>query len=470
MTKKISGLPAVVTTADTDELEINQGGVSRRITRAQIVGGISDSLFRVYDDGDLTKELAFEASGITTATTRTLTVPDVSGTILVSGDDAITNAEIDALAAIDLSKLAVDPLARAGHTGTQTLSTISDAGTIAALNEIAETDLATALSNAVFYPVTDVLDSVVAHQPAERKRYTYSDNSGAGTVVVLGAAITDAEGAALISRSPTTAPKIVPGDGLTINGSDQTATPTTVADLVLQTASGVTGEFASAGANLPVVTATQIVRLTAHATDNAVYLVTGSPTTSLVAVTRLDGTNFANAASESADVGVVSPLTLKSVASVWRVGTDFIIPSGTSADKDLDTSALTNVGSLAMADGLITRPYLQDIAEVSQSVSSSSNAATIDLENGNDVYTTLTESITTLTLSSPPATGRAGAFTWEVTQGATPYAITWPASVKWAGGTAPTLSAGSGDIDVFTFKTRDAGTTWLAFVAGQNMS
>ena len=347
MTKKISGLPAVVTTADTDELEINQGGVSRRITRAQIVGGISDSLFRVYDDGDLTKELAFEASGITTATTRTLTVPDVSGTILVSGDDAITNAEIDALAAIDLSKLAVDPLARAGHTGTQTLSTISDAGTIAALNEIAETDLATALSNAVFYPVTDVLDSVVAHQPAERKRYTYSDNSGAGTVVVLGAAITDAEGAALISRSPTTAPKIVPGDGLTINGSDQTATPTTVADLVLQTASGVTGEFASAGANLPVVTATQIVRLTAHATDNAVYLVTGTPTTSLVAVTRLDGTNFANAASESADVGVVSPLTLKSVASVWRVGTDFIIPSGTSADKDLDGSALVNVSNIA---------------------------------------------------------------------------------------------------------------------------
>ena len=38
----------------------------------------------------------------------------------------ITNAEIDASAAIDLSKLAVDPLDRTNHTGTQLASTISD--------------------------------------------------------------------------------------------------------------------------------------------------------------------------------------------------------------------------------------------------------------------------------------------------------------------------------------------------------
>jgi hypothetical protein len=39
---------------------------------------------------------------------------------------AITNAKIAANAAILLSKLAVDPLARANHTGTQLAATISD--------------------------------------------------------------------------------------------------------------------------------------------------------------------------------------------------------------------------------------------------------------------------------------------------------------------------------------------------------
>lgn len=41
----------------------------------------SDSTFRVQDNADATKQLAFECSGITTSTTRTMTVPDESGTI-----------------------------------------------------------------------------------------------------------------------------------------------------------------------------------------------------------------------------------------------------------------------------------------------------------------------------------------------------------------------------------------------------
>jgi len=41
----------------------------------------SDSTFRVQDNADATKQLAFECSGISTATTRTMTVPNENGTI-----------------------------------------------------------------------------------------------------------------------------------------------------------------------------------------------------------------------------------------------------------------------------------------------------------------------------------------------------------------------------------------------------
>jgi hypothetical protein len=40
-----------------------------------------DSGFRVRDNSDNTKQLAFECSGITTATTRTMSIPDTNGTI-----------------------------------------------------------------------------------------------------------------------------------------------------------------------------------------------------------------------------------------------------------------------------------------------------------------------------------------------------------------------------------------------------
>jgi len=40
-----------------------------------------DSGFRIRDNSDNTKQLAFECSGISSSSTRTLTVPDESGTI-----------------------------------------------------------------------------------------------------------------------------------------------------------------------------------------------------------------------------------------------------------------------------------------------------------------------------------------------------------------------------------------------------
>lgn len=45
----------------------------------------ADNVFRILDNSDPTKEIAFQASGITTATTRTLTVQDADGTIALSG-------------------------------------------------------------------------------------------------------------------------------------------------------------------------------------------------------------------------------------------------------------------------------------------------------------------------------------------------------------------------------------------------
>ena len=48
--------------------------------------------------------------------------------------------------------------------------------------------------------------------------------------------------------------------------------------------------------------------------------------------------------------------------------------------------------------------------------------------------------------------------------------IAIPTSVDFAGGTAPTLSTGANDVDVFVFFSLDQGTTYYGFTAGQDMS
>ena len=82
---------------------------------------------------------------------------------------------------------------------------------------------------------------------------------------------------------------------------------------------------------------------------------------------------------------------------------------------------------------------------------------------------TLTENVT-YTFSNPAASGYASGFTLKVTQDSSARTITWPGSVDWAAATAPTLSTGSGDVDVFVFLTVDGGTIYYGFTAGQDLS
>lgn len=66
-----------------------------------VTSDFSDSVFRVSDNADATKKIALEASGIATGTTRTITMPNFNVNL-----GALTNANIDAAAAIARSKLA----------------------------------------------------------------------------------------------------------------------------------------------------------------------------------------------------------------------------------------------------------------------------------------------------------------------------------------------------------------------------
>lgn len=85
--------------------------------------------------GDLASDSVTSAK-ITDGTIATADVADSAVTAAKIASGVITNTHIAADAAIALSKLATDPLARANHTGTQTMSTISDAGALATLNAV----------------------------------------------------------------------------------------------------------------------------------------------------------------------------------------------------------------------------------------------------------------------------------------------------------------------------------------------
>ena len=63
-------------------------------TDITITGGTTydDSTFRIYDNADITKQIAFEASSITTGTTKTATMPDANITFVNTIDGLIRDA------------------------------------------------------------------------------------------------------------------------------------------------------------------------------------------------------------------------------------------------------------------------------------------------------------------------------------------------------------------------------------------
>jgi len=97
----------------------------------------------------------------------------------------------------------------------------------------------------------------------------------------------------------------------------------------------------------------------------------------------------------------------------------------------------------------------------------SSASTTLNCSNGNIFAINLTTSISTLTLSNVPSSGRVYNMTLIITQGGT-RTITWPGAVKWPGGVAPTLTATAAKVDILTLVTDDGGTNWYGLVAGQN--
>jgi hypothetical protein len=135
---------------------------------------------------------------------------------------------------------------------------------------------------------------------------------------------------------------------------------------------------------------------------------------------------------------------------------------------DITTLGLSEASKVLTADANGVVSFDNGTIEEVTSITSSSNAATINLRDGNLFEHDLTENVT-YTFSNPAASGRASCFILKVIQDASARTITWPTSVDWAAATAPTLTTTNNGVDVFGFVTIDGGTTYYGFTLGQAM-
>ena len=148
-------------------------------------------------------------------------------------------------------------------------------------------------------------------------------------------------------------------------------------------------------------------------------------------------------------------------------GTAAGIESRSNAEVKAQLTYLQAGDANNMADALLTRPEIKDYGESVNALGDLGGGSdAIDIELGNVVTATVSTAEQTFTFTNPSASGTACSFTLILTNGGS-QTVNWPAAVDWAGGTAPTLTTAG--VDVLTFTTVDAGTTWYGFATGLDM-
>lgn len=157
------------------------------------------------------------------------------------------------------------------------------------------------------------------------------------------------------------------------------------------------------------------------------------------------------------------------------IGNEIVHVTGHVATETTVVAERGKEGTTATSHGTGTAwehaPTAQDLHEgyASDVSKNSGTALTIDIGQAS-MWTVTLDANCTFTFTGSQDTG-VWSLTLVLTQDATgSRTVTWPTSVRWSGGTAPTLSTAPGAVDVLTFFTSDNGATWYGFVAGQAMA
>ena len=175
--------------------------------------------------------------------------------------------------------------------------------------------------------------------------------------------------------------------------------------------------------------------------------------------------------------GTISGVGLSSLSSALAIADGGTGSTSASAARTaLGAGTLSNVvedttpqlgGELDGQDNTVSKVNLKDYGEVTNAIGSTGGGTQdIDLTLGNSISATVDTSANTFTFSNPTASDEQCGFVLYLTNGGS-QTVNWPASVDFAGGTAPTLT--SAGVDVLVFTTIDAGTRWYGFAAGLDM-
>ncbi|NBU69992.1 MAG: hypothetical protein EBS53_00860 [Bacteroidetes bacterium] len=394
----------------------------------------SDDVFRVIDDLDTSKKVAFQCSGITAGNTRVLTAPDANGTLVLEGatqtltnktltSPTLTSPTLGVASATSINKLTITAPA------TSATLTVADGKTLTANNTLTLTgtdssSVAFGAGGTVAYTGNKL--SAFASTTSSELAGVISDETGSGALV--------------FATSPSLTTPTIGSGGANFSGTTGTTNlRASAAASGVITLPAVTGTVITS-ADTGTVTGTMIADGTIVDGDiNASAAISHSKLASITAGRVLLGnaTNVPTATALSGDVTVNS-----SGATTVSSGA---ITTAKIANSAVDSSKVntTSVAVLGTAQGY-TRTHnfnatsLNDTANISWSLPENQVASVILQGNR--------------TLDNPTGQVNGAVYILMVIQdGVGGKTLSFSSSYRFPNNEAPVLSTGANKRDIFTF-------------------
>ena len=195
-------------------------------------------------------------------------------------------------------------------------------------------------------------------------------------------------------------------------------------------------------------------------------------------VVRIDGTNGIDM--ESGSIGIKNSGSVSNIKLYCESSNAHYVQLQSPAHSAYSGNVTL---TLPATTGTIIGSDAENVVKIDGAVSEkaatnatiSSTTAALDVRDGSVFQLTLASNISTFNWSNHAASGHVSSFVMKVIQdGSGNRTIAWPdgtnsVTVRWPGDTAPTLSSGAADVDVFVFFTHDGGTNYYGFTAGLDM-
>lgn len=150
-----------------------------------------------------------------------------------------------------------------------------------------------------------------------------------------------------------------------------------------------------------------------------------------------------------------APLTGEGTSGIWPISI-----TGDANNANTVTNGVYLTATQTLTNKTLTTPEVTGLVEVAVAMA----ANNIDVKAG-AVFTKTITAATTLTTSNAPAAGKVASFILKLTNGGSKV-ITWWPNIKWAGGTAPTLTTAG--VDNLGFYTHDGGASWQGLLLSKD--